>query len=90
MTLVSEAHTDDVPADHQVFAVLDQGGDTKHMWDKNNPDEVVAARVLFDTLVGEKRMQAYSVKRNGEPGQRIREFDPEAEKIIFQPAMVGG
>lgn len=66
-------------------------GDIKVIWDKDNPDEVEAARAMFDRMVGEKRFMAYSVKgRNGEKNEIIRTFDPEAERLILSPPMVGG
>jgi hypothetical protein len=33
---------------------------------------------------------AYTVKKNGDPGDVIHEFDPKAGKIIMTPQMVGG
>ena len=90
MTLVTEAHTDDVPEGHMVFAILDQRGDTKLIWDKTKTDEVAAARALFATLVNDKKYQAFSVKDDGTASTRVTRFDPEAEKLIFVPAMVGG
>ena len=65
-------------------------GDTKVIWDKANADEVANARRMFDELVG-KGFAAFSVKgKDGEKDQRIRAFDPAAERIILVPAMQGG
>lgn len=87
-TLVQEANRIE---DHEggVLVILDQTGDTKHMWDRNNEDEVSEMRALFDRMV-KKGMQAWSVTRKGDKDQRITTFDPQAEKIIFAPALVGG
>jgi hypothetical protein len=87
-TLVQEANR--VEEQDGVMVILDRTGDTKHIWDKNNTIEVEAARQLFNTLVTEKRYQAWSVSRKGDKDRRITEFDPQAEKIIFAPALVGG
>jgi hypothetical protein len=65
-------------------------GDTKTIWDPDNPDEVEAAETQFETLVGEKKYLAFAVKRNGEKGEQIREFDPTLGKIILVPPMQGG
>ena len=73
-----------------VMVVLDQSGDTKHIWDRNNPDEVAEARALFTRMTGERKFQAWSVTRKGDKDQRVTTFDPQAEKIIFAPALVGG
>lgn len=72
------------------LAVIDRSGDTKLMWDKNNQDEVDAAAATFKSLKA-KGYIAYSVKgKNGEKDQVIRDFDPDAERIILAPAMAGG
>lgn len=73
-----------------VAAEMDEKGDTKIKWDKNNPAEVEFARASFDRLVGEKRFLAFSVGRTGSKGDRIRTFDPAAERILFVPPMQGG
>ena len=76
-------------AQHEM-AVMDRTGDTKIMWDPDNPDEVSAARKTFDELVGKKKMLAFSVKKSGKQGEQVREFDPKAERLIITPALVGG
>lgn len=71
--------------------ILDHTGDTKVIWDKDNPDEVEAARAQFDKLVGSKRFAAFEVKgEKGDKGKQIRAFDPNAERMILVPPMVGG
>jgi hypothetical protein len=71
------------------MAVMGRRGDTKVIWDRNNADEVAAARRQFEELTG-RGFAAFSVKKNGEQDRRIREFDPEAEKVILVPQMAGG
>lgn len=89
-TLVEEANrTEELPDDVGVMAILDSTGDTRHTWNRNNTEEVDTMRGIFDDMKA-KGYQAFSVKRNGEKGARITAFDPEAEKIIFAPALVGG
>lgn len=89
-SLVTEAHTDDVPEGMHVMVTLDQTGDTKIFWDPKVPAEVENARQTFALLVSEKGMAAYAVKKNGDQGEVVRRFDPTAEKLIFAPRMVGG
>lgn len=89
-----EAATDttfgDVPEGKCAMAVMGREGDTKHIWDRNNPVEVEAARSLFKKLT-EGGYAAFSVVgKNGDKGEHIRTFDPNAERIIFAPALVGG
>lgn len=69
--------------------VLDVSGDTKIIWDPDKPEEVENARETFNRL-RKKGYAAYSVNRKGDKGEVIREFDPEAEKLILAPATVGG
>lgn len=69
--------------------ILDRTGDTRVMWDPNNVEEVAVARKTFDDLKA-KRFIAYSVQASGDKGEVIREFDPQAGKIILAPPMVGG
>lgn len=65
-------------------------GDTKVMWNADNADEVKAAKKTWDDLVGKKRFLGFKVKKSGEPGEQIREFDPSAGKLIIAPPMAGG
>jgi hypothetical protein len=90
MSIVTEAHTDDVPEGMHVMVTLDQTGDTKLIWNPDDPIEVENARATFDRLVKEKKMAAYAVRKNGEKGEVVRTFDPTVEKLIFAPRMVGG
>lgn len=72
-----------------VLHVMDHSGDMKVMWSADNPDEVAAAKKTFDKM-REKGHLAYTVKRNGEKGEVITEFDKTAERIIMSPQLVGG
>ena len=70
---------------------INRSGDTRIIWDKDNPAEVAVAKSAFDTLVGKKKYSAFEVKgRKGDKGSQIRKFDPEAERIIMVPPMAGG
>jgi hypothetical protein len=71
------------------MAILDGTGDTKVIWDPHNPDEVEAARAQFDAL-RKKGFLAYTVNKKGDKGEVITKFDPDAEKIILSPPLVGG
>ena len=69
--------------------VMGAEGDVKTTWDTAKPDEVAEAKAQFDRLIA-KGYQAYAVKGNGDKGERIREFDPDAGRIILAPQMRGG
>lgn len=72
------------------MAVMGKEGDTKHIWDKSKPAEVEAARDLFNSLT-KKGYTAYSVAgEKGDKDKQIREFDPNAERIIFVPPVQAG
>lgn len=73
-----------------VLLCMDESGDTKVVWDRNNRDEVEAARHTFNALK-KKGHLAYEVKgKDGSKGEVIEEFDPEAERLILAPRVVGG
>lgn len=69
--------------------VMDHTGDTKTIWNPDNEDEVEAARSTFKKL-RKKGYLAYKVKKGGESGEAIDEFDPSLGKIILSPPMAGG
>jgi hypothetical protein len=74
---------------HEI-TILDQNGDSKHVWDADNEIEVEAMRKLFADYKA-KGYAAYAVEgKEGTKGKLIREFDPELERIIFAPQMRGG
>lgn len=71
------------------LAAMDTTGDTKTIWDPRNKDEVDAARETFKALK-KKGYLIYSVGKDGEKNKVIHEFDPDLEKMIAVPAVVGG
>ena len=71
------------------MAVLGAAGDTKTLWDKDNPDEIDAARDTFESLTASGYL-AFRVNKEGDKGDQMRAFDPDAERMIMVPAMRGG
>jgi hypothetical protein len=69
--------------------VMDKSGHTRHIWDSDKPEEVEAARTLYNSLTG-RGYRAFRVAKNGEEGERMSSFDPDAEKMILVPALQGG
>jgi hypothetical protein len=65
-------------------------GDTKHIWDKNKPEEVEAARALFNALTAKNYKAFYATDKDGKKGEPMKTFDPDAERIIMSPQVVGG
>jgi hypothetical protein len=68
---------------------MDGTGDTKIIWDATKKDEVDIAREAFNKLK-KKGYSAFEVKKGGDKGTKIDEFDPDAEKLIMTPALQGG
>lgn len=78
-----------LPGQH-LLQVMDSTGDTKHIWDADNPEEVGAIKKLFTELKA-KGFSFFHVKREGgEKGEAMRDFDPSAERMIAVPRLVGG
>ncbi len=71
------------------MATLSRAGDVRVMWNPDNAAEVAAAKKTFDEMT-KKGHLAFAVKKTGDKGVQVREFDPEAEKIILAPPMRGG
>jgi len=87
--LTNEAFTAPPDGKHWM-AVTDETGDTKIMWSKDNEDEIEVARATFKKMK-DKGYTAFRVTgKNGEPGEQMREFDPDAERIIFTKPQAGG
>lgn len=68
---------------------LGREGDIKQIWNKDNEDEVAAAKDLFDKMT-KKGYLAFKVDKDGEKSVKMKTFDPNAEKIILVPPVVGG
>jgi len=71
------------------LCILDESGDSRIQWDRNDPAQVAAARARFDELKA-KRYLAYKVDASGGQGEVLHAFDPDAERIILHSQMVGG
>jgi hypothetical protein len=67
-----------------IMAVMNEDGDKQTIWNRNNPDEVEAARREFDFLKGEKRFMAYRVEGpDGRKGEVLHRFDPKADRKLL-------
>ena len=74
-----------------VIEKMDRTGDTKTMWDKNNPTEVAVARAAFDAAKKAGAMIYKAVGKKGKPdGETLKEFDPSIERMVIVPQLVGG
>lgn len=68
---------------------LSEKGDTKLIFDPDNPDEVEAAEVQFNDLVA-KGFTAYEVEKDGSQGSKMKKFKAKAGRIILVPKLKGG
>lgn len=81
---------DDPVRGKHYMAIQDETGDTKILWSKDNEDEVDNARRTFNDMK-KKGYTAFSVVgKKGEQGEQMRDFDPDAERIIFTKPAQGG
>ena len=64
-------------------------GDIKLEWDPSNATEVENCRKFFEDKKKEG-YYAYRMKKLGGQGERIYEFDKDAERIIIVKPIVGG
>lgn len=72
------------------MAIMGREGDTKVLWDKTKPIEVEVAKITFDKLIKDG-YSAYAVSDTGDKkGSPVREFDSNAERLIFIPPMQAG
>ncbi len=69
--------------------IMDRTGDTRLEWNPNDPVSVASAKAGFDAAKA-KGYYAYRTRADGSKGEIIHEFDPNAEKIIMAPQIVGG
>lgn len=73
-----------------VIEVMDRKGETKIIWDSEKPAEVANAKRTFDDLTKQGYWAHKAVGKDGATGERITEFDPEAERMVFHAQMKGG
>lgn len=73
---------EDLPEDLGAFSVMGPDGDTKHIWNAKKPDEVEAARVLFETLTS-KGYRAFKLTRLGGRGKPVEGFHDAKGRLLF-------
>lgn len=81
----------ELPPNCGEIRVLDYTGDLRIIWDKSKPDEVAHARETFKKFT-DRSYAAFHVKRGtgGEAGEKMKFFDPNVERYILVPPVVGG
>lgn len=71
-----------------VQVVMDQSGDSRHIFDSNDSVAVASAEQRFIELTGSGFTAAVR-SGLGEP-RIVRRFEPTAEETLFYPRLVGG
>ena len=69
--------------------VMGKEGDIKITWDPDKKKEVKAAKETFEKLVAED-YKAFVMCEEGNKGDQLDKFDPEAERIMMVAPVVGG
>lgn len=67
---------------------LAREGDMKISWNSGNEKEVIAAKETFENRIKEG-WTAFREKL-GIKGEKIKIFDPDAERIVLVPPISGG
>jgi hypothetical protein len=69
--------------------VLDHTGHSAHVFDKADVVSLSEAERRFQELTG-KGFIAATRPEDGTPGVVLKAFDPDAEAVVFIPALQGG
>jgi len=68
--------------------IMDHSGDTRHVFDQDDPKSLAEAEQRFKALVGDGYTAA--VRDRSGAARITRSFDPRAEEALFYPRLVGG
>jgi hypothetical protein len=75
-----------------VMDILDQSGHSTIGWNPDIESEVAIAKAAFDDAK-KRGYQAFHVtgdEKNAKKGERMTEFDPDAERMMLLPQLQGG
>lgn len=90
MTTLTEERTPNGNIPTGMMRQMNRKGDGAHYWNKDDPKDVEFAKTVFKEAK-KNGMMAYRVEgEDGKKGEVIKEFDPNAERIIFVPQIRGG
>jgi hypothetical protein len=70
------------------LSVMDSSGDKEVRWHPDSPDEVAAAKAIFDA-VRKRGYMVYSQPAGGS-GVALGQFDADVETMIAVPPIVAG
>ena len=70
------------------LSLMDSSGDKEATWHSDRPDEVAAAKAIFDAV--KKRGYMVYSQPAGESGIALGQFDADVENMIAVPPIVAG
>jgi hypothetical protein len=70
------------------LSLMDSSGDKEATWDSDSPDEVAAAKAIFEAV--KKRGYLVYSQPAGESGVALAQFDANVETMIAVPPIVAG
>jgi len=73
----------------KIMKILNNKGDERIVWDKDDGPEAMMAKERFKDLL-KKDYKAYSVDVKGKKNRSIEEFDVDAEEILMIPPTSAG
>jgi len=76
--------------DMGTMSILSQKGDETVRWDKDDPASVENARKKFLEFLAERKGMAIRMNEDGQKGDKMTDFDPDAERVVLMPLVVGG
>ncbi len=80
----------DIPEGRCCMAIMGKVGDSKYMWSPHNREECEIAENVFNEYRRRGYLAFQVVGKDGDKGEQMTEFDPNAGRIIFVPPMAGG
>lgn len=86
---IAAAESEPLQSGQGVLSYPDRSGDVKQTWNRDNPDEVEAARIMFERLT-RKGYRAFRLDDDGERGSQMNTFNSAAGRIVLIPPVVGG
>jgi hypothetical protein len=69
--------------------IMDETGDTRHLFDAHDPKALAGAELRFRELTG-RGFRAVALGKDGAHGRLLRDFDRTAEQTLFIPQLHGG
>lgn len=69
--------------------IMDSSGHSRLTWELDRPDQIAAAREVFDSLI-QKGYSAFGSKAKTDAKRTLDTFDPTLEELVMVPRTVGG